>query len=48
MADLMAALRNADAAGDVEAATRIAAMIREQKAQPTQNNTQQEYLKKLA
>ena len=48
MADLMAALRNADAAGDVEAATRIAAMIREQKAQLTQNNAHQEYLKKLA
>jgi hypothetical protein len=33
MADLMTALRNADAAGDVEAATRIAAMIRAQQAQ---------------
>jgi hypothetical protein len=30
MADLMTALRNADAAGDTEAATRIAAMIQNQ------------------
>ena len=42
MSDLMVALRNADAAGDTEAANRIAAMIREQEAtepveqQPTQ------------
>lgn len=34
MADLMAALRNADAAGDTEAATRIAAMIKAQQAMP--------------
>jgi len=34
MADLMTALRNADAAGDTEAANRIAAMIRSQ--QPTE------------
>lgn len=34
MADLMQALRNADAAGDTEAAQRIAAMIRAQQAQP--------------
>lgn len=33
MPDLMTALRNADAAGDTEAATRIAAMIKEQKPQ---------------
>lgn len=32
MADLMRALRNADAAGDTEAAKRIAAMIREQRS----------------
>lgn len=32
MADLMKALRNADAAGDTEAAKRIAAMIREQRS----------------
>lgn len=35
MADLMAALRNADAAGDTEAASRIAAMIKAQGATPT-------------
>jgi hypothetical protein len=36
MADLMTALRNADAAGDTEAAQRIAAMIRtQQSAQPS-------------
>jgi len=35
MADLMAALRNADAAGDTEAAARIAAMIKGQSSDPT-------------
>lgn len=42
MADLMAALRNADAAGDTEAATRIAAMIRAQQAAPVDTVPQQE------
>lgn len=36
MPDLMTALRNADAAGDTEAANRIAGMIRDQQAQPDQ------------
>lgn len=36
MADLMTALRNADAAGDTDAANRISAMIRQQKTAPEQ------------
>ena len=43
MADLMAALRNADAAGDFEAAKRIAAMIKaEKQQQPAQQPAQQQ------
>jgi len=42
MADLIKALRNADAAGDTEAAKRIAAMIKAQRgAQPQQQRPQQ-------
>ena len=37
MADLMKALRNADAAGDTDAANRIATMIRNQKKQDLSN-----------
>ena len=38
MADLITALRNADAAGDVEAAKRIAAMIKEQESKPVEQS----------
>ena len=40
MPDLMTALRNADAAGDVEAARRLAAMIKAQQVQPTEQVAQ--------
>ena len=39
MADLMTALKNADAAGDTEAATRIAQIIRSQRGMTSKTNT---------
>ena len=37
MADLMTALRNADAAGDTAAAQRLAQLLKQQKQQPNVN-----------
>jgi hypothetical protein len=51
MADLMQALRNADAAGDTEAAARIASMIKSQQgaatAQPEERSTLDEFGRQL-